>query len=182
MDRSLPGSSVQNTGKNTGVGCHFLLQRIFPTQGSNPSLLHLLHCFIFPMEKEGTALGPTFGVRERVTTDSCRSFPHASLSWLRANVCIPPRSVSHLRGNVPHLCLGRGHTCITSLLWWPYTVNLTHSIQAFVSPYPVSVSKVSLRSLYLNYFYSFGIINRTNMVFGARDQDSLQYTGGFYFQ
>ena len=27
-------------GKNTGVGCHFLLQRIFPTQGSNPGLLH----------------------------------------------------------------------------------------------------------------------------------------------
>ena len=27
-------------GKNTGVGCHLLLQGIFPTQGSNPSLLH----------------------------------------------------------------------------------------------------------------------------------------------
>ena len=26
-------------GKNTGVGCHFLLQGIFPTQGSNPHLL-----------------------------------------------------------------------------------------------------------------------------------------------
>ena len=26
-------------GKNTGVGCHFLLQGIFPTQGSNSSLL-----------------------------------------------------------------------------------------------------------------------------------------------
>ena len=28
-------------GKNTGVGCHFLPQGIFPTQGSN---WHLLHC------------------------------------------------------------------------------------------------------------------------------------------
>ena len=27
-------------GKNTGVGCHFLLQGIFPTQGSNPGLSH----------------------------------------------------------------------------------------------------------------------------------------------
>ena len=27
-------------GNNTGVGCYFLLQRIFPTQGSN---LHVLH-------------------------------------------------------------------------------------------------------------------------------------------
>ena len=30
-------------GKNTGVGCHFLLQGIFLTQGLNPSLLHVLH-------------------------------------------------------------------------------------------------------------------------------------------
>ena len=27
-------------GKNTRVGCHALLQGIFPTQGSNPGLLH----------------------------------------------------------------------------------------------------------------------------------------------
>ena len=27
-------------GKNTGVGCHSLLQGIFPTQGLNPGLLH----------------------------------------------------------------------------------------------------------------------------------------------
>ena len=34
-------------GKNTGVGCHFLLQGIFLNQGSNPGLLHyrqFLHC------------------------------------------------------------------------------------------------------------------------------------------
>ena len=30
--------------KESGVGWHFLLQGIFPTQGSNPSLLHLQHC------------------------------------------------------------------------------------------------------------------------------------------
>ena len=29
-------------GKNTGVGCHFLLQGIFPTQGSKQHLLYLL--------------------------------------------------------------------------------------------------------------------------------------------
>ena len=38
-------SSVQKNfrGKNTAVGCHFLLQGIFPIQGSYPVLLHLLH-------------------------------------------------------------------------------------------------------------------------------------------
>ena len=30
-------------GKNTRVGCHSLLQGIFPTQGLNPHFLHLLH-------------------------------------------------------------------------------------------------------------------------------------------
>ena len=45
MEYSPPGSSVHgdSPGKNTGVGCHALLQGIFPTQGSNPSLLRLLH-------------------------------------------------------------------------------------------------------------------------------------------
>ena len=42
MDCSPPGSSVHgdSPGKNTGVGCHDLLQGIFPTEGSNPGLPH----------------------------------------------------------------------------------------------------------------------------------------------
>ena len=42
VDCSPPGSSVHgdSPGKNTEVGCHLLLQGIFPTQGSNPGLLH----------------------------------------------------------------------------------------------------------------------------------------------
>ena len=32
-------------GKNTGVSCHALIQRIFPTQGLNPRLLSLLYCW-----------------------------------------------------------------------------------------------------------------------------------------
>ena len=38
-----PPLSLEFPGKNTRVGYHFLLQGIFPTQGSNPHLLHLLH-------------------------------------------------------------------------------------------------------------------------------------------
>ena len=41
MDYSPPGSCPWDfTGKNTGVGCHFLLQGIFLTQGLNPCLQH----------------------------------------------------------------------------------------------------------------------------------------------
>ena len=41
-DCSPPGSSVHgdSPGKDTGVGCHALLQGIFPTQGSDTGLLH----------------------------------------------------------------------------------------------------------------------------------------------
>ena len=35
-------------GQNTGGGCHALLQKISPTQGWNPRLLHLLHCRQIP--------------------------------------------------------------------------------------------------------------------------------------
>ena len=43
-DCGLPRSSVHrdSPGQNTGVGGHALLQGIFPAQGSNPGLLHLL--------------------------------------------------------------------------------------------------------------------------------------------
>ena len=45
MDCSQPVSSVHriSPAKNTGVGCHFLLQGIFPTRRSNSHHLHLLH-------------------------------------------------------------------------------------------------------------------------------------------
>ena len=46
LNCSLPVSFVHGNflGKNTGVGCHFLLQGVFPTQRSNPHFLCLLHC------------------------------------------------------------------------------------------------------------------------------------------
>ena len=42
VDCSLPRSSIHGIfpGQSSGVGCHFLLQRIFPTQGSNLGLPH----------------------------------------------------------------------------------------------------------------------------------------------
>ena len=45
IECSPPGSSVHgdSLGKNTGVGCHALLQGIFLTQGSNPWFLCRLH-------------------------------------------------------------------------------------------------------------------------------------------
>ena len=40
-------------GKNTGVGSHFLLRRIFPTQGLNPGLLHC-RCILSHLNYQGS--------------------------------------------------------------------------------------------------------------------------------
>ena len=40
-------------GKTTGVGCHFLLQGIFPTQGLNPGLLHSRQTLL-PLSHQGS--------------------------------------------------------------------------------------------------------------------------------
>ena len=43
-------------GKSTGVGCHFLLQGIFPTQGSNSGFSHCRQTLYHP----GKSLHPSF--------------------------------------------------------------------------------------------------------------------------
>ena len=55
MDCSPPGSSVHgdSPGKDTGVGCHALLQGIFPTQGSNPRL-PLCRQILYPLSHQGS--------------------------------------------------------------------------------------------------------------------------------
>ena len=49
-------ASISELGRFTGVGCHFLLQRILLTQGSNPHLLGLLHCRqnLYPLNHQGS--------------------------------------------------------------------------------------------------------------------------------
>ena len=54
MDCSPPDSSVHGDfpDNNAEVGCHALLQEIFPTQGSNLNLLHLMHWQADPLPLE----------------------------------------------------------------------------------------------------------------------------------
>ena len=53
MNCSPPDSPVHgdSPGKNTGVGCHALLQGIFPTQGSNPGVPHC-RCIIYHLSHQ----------------------------------------------------------------------------------------------------------------------------------
>ena len=48
---------LDSPGKSTVVGCHFLLQGIFRTQGLNPGLLHCGQIFIVWTTQEATLIG-----------------------------------------------------------------------------------------------------------------------------
>ena len=92
MDCSPPGSTVWDfPGKNTGVGCHFLLQGIFLTQGSNPHLLHLLHWQVdsLPLCHLGSP-----GNKSWLVDGSGESFflvlPHLSICKIRKQKHITP--------------------------------------------------------------------------------------------
>ena len=73
-DSSLSGSSIHGifSGKNTGVGCHFLLQEIFPTWGLNPGLPHCRQ-MLYHLRHQGSS---DFGTHE----NSLLLFPLFSLS------------------------------------------------------------------------------------------------------
>ena len=63
-------------GKNTAMGCHFLLQRIFPTQGSNPSLPHCRQT-LYRLSHQGSPdYMVSFQFSRSVVSDSLR--PHES--------------------------------------------------------------------------------------------------------
>ena len=59
MDCSPPDSSVHgdSPGKNTGMGCHALLQGIFPTQGSKLRLPHYRQ-ILYHLSHQGSYLHP----------------------------------------------------------------------------------------------------------------------------
>ena len=56
MDSSLPRSlSLGFSSKNTGLACHFLLQRIFPTQQSNSGLPHCRQ-ILYHLSRQGSPI------------------------------------------------------------------------------------------------------------------------------
>ena len=77
-------------GKNTGVGCHFFLQGIFLTQGSN---LRLLHCRWYPaLQVESCIAGGLF------TTEPPGKQVNMKMSYLK-----PQASIIHLT-RCPEVC------------------------------------------------------------------------------
>ena len=113
LDCSPPGSSVHGvfSGKNTGMGCHFLLQGIFLTQGSNP---HLLHCrrFLYHSTTRET---------KAFRTQCLCGLPHLE-NWIQTHLLgdqKAPHSVTALlailRGQF--VCLSLFHRSTTGVCW-----------------------------------------------------------------
>ena len=72
--------SRDSPGKNTGVGCHFLLQGIFPTQGSNPGFLHWRQIFFISTRKQAPLyLDPAASTQEHQALLACSSTSGATM-------------------------------------------------------------------------------------------------------
>ena len=118
MDCSQPGSSVRgdSPGQNTGVGCHALLQGIFPTQGSNPGLSHcrwILYCLSHqgspccPEEEPEAQRAPLEASVTNGMLSASSSSPKAPQEQgLGPLHVVPPTTSGHARGS--QIVLGRG--------------------------------------------------------------------------
>ena len=75
MDYSLSGSSVHgdSPGKNAGVGCHALLQEIFPTQGLNSDLPQCKQT-LYLLSHQGSPK-----ILEWVAIHSSKDLPHSGI-------------------------------------------------------------------------------------------------------
>ena len=112
MDCSLPGSSVHgcSPGKNTRVGYHALRQGIFPTQGSNPGLLHCRH-----WQAGSLPLVPPEGAHLLLSLYFLVSFVTCLPSfWLLSLECPGLTELWPLLFASFHL----GET-LTTICWWP---------------------------------------------------------------
>ena len=98
-------------GKNTGVDCHFLLQRIFLTQELNSGLLCLLH-----WQAASLPLAPP-GKPRCVDTESSFHFPvsrtvkYESLSFLSPPICSLVTLTQKDPKWLPYSSVGKESTC-----------------------------------------------------------------------
>ena len=101
-DCNPPCSSVHgdSQGKNTGVGCHALLQRIFPTQRSNPGLPHCRQ-ILYHLRYQGSprmlewvaypfSRGPNPGIRLGSPSLQVDSLPAELLGKPQSSHCTSP--------------------------------------------------------------------------------------------
>ena len=150
MDCSPPGSSVHgdSPGKNTGVGCHDLLQGIFPTQGLDPGLLHCRQILYHLSHQES----PTM-----IHRINSVQFSHSVVSD-----SLRPHESQHARTPCPSPTPGV-HSDLRPLSWWCHPA-ISSSVVPFSScpqslPAWVFSNESTLRMRWPKYWsFSFSII------------------------
>ena len=99
-------------GKNTGVGFHFLLQRIFPTQGSNLGLLHWRQILYLLSHKGSLVIRTHMAIKATMTKEeaNCQASAFSSvLSHLNKN--LKPRMLE------PSECHSSQTDRVIALVW-----------------------------------------------------------------
>ena len=111
-------------GKNTGVGCHFLLQGIFPAQGSIPHSLHLLH-----QQVDSLPLGHPRSPRVAIWLSNSHSHwytPQRFENWC-SNKCIH----MGVHRNTMHSSYKAETTQMSiKLLNWPWVIHTVTSLRS----------------------------------------------------
>ena len=82
--------SWDSSGKNTGVGCYALFQGIFPTQGSNPHLLCLVHWWVSSLP-----LAPPW----KETQPRCAALSHL-VSWVIQGSLVSEAQLAGLKSEI----------------------------------------------------------------------------------
>ena len=103
-------------GKNTGVGCHFLLQEIFPTQGSNPGLPHCGQT-LYHLSHQGSSLMDSVNVNwmNGWVSKCSQGFCSDPSSWvLQKWVQGPP--TTHPHSSITHLLILKLHLSFQMVL------------------------------------------------------------------
>ena len=110
----LPMSSPP--GKNTGMGCHALLQGIFPTQWLNPHLLHLLCWQVnsMPLSHLGS---PSYQWSSAQTstmlrTTRCLIMVRANIYWEFVKTCLAQRALYNINSF-------NAHNAMKQVIWLP---------------------------------------------------------------
>ena len=148
------------------MGCHFLLQGIFPTQGSNPSLLHLQHwqALLCHLGKT-TALtiwtfvskmkSLLFNMPSRFVIAFLPRSNHLLISWLSSLSAVilektPAILYITLETHFPYLeKLGDGHIIIIL----PWNVDIERELEGKLNTSLCSVA-VEFNAFHLSYFHT----------------------------
>ena len=85
MDCSLPGSSVHGILQARTLGCHALLQGIFPTQGWNWHLWGLLHWQVLPLASPGKPLNDYMVISNSLYLNLCLNSWYALHGLIRSD-------------------------------------------------------------------------------------------------